>query len=186
MLLVVGLGNPGARYESTRHNIGFKIVEALAGSAAWTERFKGNFCLINDAHKLGVLKPSTFMNLSGQSVRAASDFYKIAPADVLVVHDELDVPWRQLRLKLGGGEAGHNGLRSVTEHLGTRDYYRLRVGIGRPPPEFQGSGADFVLQAFAPVQKAELPDFIAEGVAAIRLFIERGASQAMNEVNRKR
>jgi peptidyl-tRNA hydrolase, PTH1 family len=187
VFLIVGLGNPGARYAETRHNVGFMAVEAFSAEIAWAERFKGHFALHgNGDARVALLKPGTFMNRSGESVRAAADFYKISPGDVLVVHDELDLPWLQVRLKLGGGEAGHNGLRSISECLGTRDYYRLRLGIGRPPSDFRGDGADFVLQAFPPAQKAELPDLISNSVTALRLFTERGAAAAMNEVNRKR
>lgn len=187
MFLIVGLGNPGARYEDTRHNVGFMAVEAFAGAAVWTERFKGHVAQLGQGDdRVFVLKPATFMNRSGQSVRAALDFYKIEVGNLLVLHDELDLPWLQVRLKFGGGEAGHNGLRSISESLGSRDYHRLRLGIGRPPPEFRGDGADFVLQAFPPVQKAELPDLISSSVSAIKLFTERGSAAAMNEINRKR
>ncbi len=188
MILVVGLGNPGARYASTRHNIGFAVADQLAGATvSWSERFKGFFCLagVGD-QRVGILKPQTYMNRSGESVRPACDFYKVLREDVLVIHDELDVPFGDVRLKHGGGEAGHNGLRSVTQHLGGRDYYRLRIGIGRPPPDFSGSVADFVLQAFAPAEAGEIEDLARRGAQAARLFVERGPQAAMNEVNRKK
>jgi PTH1 family peptidyl-tRNA hydrolase len=181
------LGNPGARYAATRHNVGFMVVDQLGAAGPWVERFKGQFCLwSHGSERVGLLKPQTFMNLSGQSVRAALDFYKIDKSRLLVVCDELDVPFNQLRLKFGGGEAGHNGVRSISEQLGSRDFHRLRVGIGRPPADFKGSGADFVLQAFAAAEAAELPQFLERCTAAVKLFIERGPEVAMNETNRKR
>ncbi len=133
--LVVGLGNPGSEYAETRHNAGFWFCERLArelGTAFSKEaRFHG---LAANARADGVwlLMPQTFMNRSGQSVAALARFYRIAPAEILVVHDELDIPPGQLRLKFGGGLGGHNGLKDITAHLGTQDFWRLRVGIGHP------------------------------------------------------
>ena len=133
--LVVGLGNPGAEYAETRHNAGFWFCERLARelgvSFSKEARFHG---LAANARGDGVwlLMPQTFMNRSGQSVAALARFYRIAPAEILVVHDELDIPPGQLRLKFGGGLGGHNGLKDITAHLGTQDYWRLRVGIGHP------------------------------------------------------
>ena len=133
--LVVGLGNPGAEYSETRHNAGFWFCERLAGrlgaELSREARFHG---LAGRAREAGVwlLLPQTYMNRSGQSVGALIRFHRIAPAEVLVVHDELDVPPGQLRLKFGGGLGGHNGLKDITAHLGTRDYWRLRIGIGHP------------------------------------------------------
>lgn len=189
MILVAGLGNPGSRYAETRHNIGFIVVErvvARAGGTPWRPRFSG---LISELTLAGeralVLEPQTFMNRSGEAVRAAAAFYKIQPREVLVVHDELDLPFGTVRLKLGGGEAGHNGLRSVTEQLGTRDYVRLRVGIGKPPPGFRGDGADFVLQAFAPAERASVDDLVERASSAVALFAERGLEHAMNVTHRR-
>ncbi|KAB2966802.1 aminoacyl-tRNA hydrolase [Zoogloea sp.] len=133
--LIVGLGNPGAEYSETRHNAGFWFCERLArelGSSFSKEaRFHG---LAANARNEGVwlLMPQTFMNRSGQSVAALARFYRITPAEILVVHDELDIPPGQLRLKFGGGMGGHNGLKDITAHLGTQDYWRLRIGIGHP------------------------------------------------------
>lgn len=189
MFLLVGLGNPGARYAATRHNIGFGVAERFAGSAAWRERFSGSTATVELSGaadgKVLVVKPLTFMNESGRSVRAACDFYRIAPAQVIVAHDELDLPFADVRLKLGGGEAGHNGLRSISSHLGTRDYIRLRVGIGRPPSEFQGRGADFVLQAFAPHETPQLGGLLERATQAAVSVVQRGLEAAMNEVNRR-
>lgn len=188
MFLVVGLGNPGERYAATRHNVGFMVVDELAREAEpWVQRFRGSFSLLRvGAERVGLLKPQTYMNLSGESVRPAIDFYKISAERVLVAHDELDLEFGGVRLKFGGGEAGHRGLRSLSQNLGTRDYHRLRIGIGRPPGDFAGSPADFVLQAFAPAEAGQLDDLVQRSANAARLWIERGAEAAMNEVNRKR
>ncbi len=188
MILVVGLGNPGSRYAKTRHNAGFMLADALARDYGFTfrQKFNGEFEQFELAGiKLGVLKPQMFMNRSGQSVRACCDFYRVAPSSVLVAHDELDVEFGQLRFKLGGGEAGHNGLRDISRHLGTKDYFRLRLGIGRPPSDFQGKGADFVLQAFAPAEAPVVDQLISKGVEAVRAFVVSGADAAMNEFNRR-
>ena len=189
MFLLVGLGNPGARYASTRHNIGFGAADRLAASAGWKERFSGQYSAIDGvggtSERLGLLKPLTFMNESGRSVRAACDFFRIAPQQVIVAHDELDLEFGDVRLKFGGGEAGHNGLRSISSHLGTKDYVRLRIGIGRPPSEFKGRGADFVLQAFAPTETPRLGEILEKAAQAALLVVQRGTEAAMNEVNRR-
>lgn len=149
MKLLVGLGNPGREYENTRHNVGFMVVDEVragGGLPAWKAGFKG---LVSkgklDGGEVVLLKPQTFMNLSGASVQAAAAFYKVAPQDVLVVHDELDIPLAQVKFKVGGGDAGHNGLRSITAALGA-GYARLRFGIGRPVHKAQVT--DYVLHRF--------------------------------------
>lgn len=151
MRLIVGLGNPGAEYAPTRHNVGFMladVVREVFGFPAFSKKFKG---LVSkgrvDGGDVVLLKPQTFMNLSGASVREAVTFYKLKPADMLVVHDELDVPLGQLKFKVGGGDAGHNGLKSITAELGTAEYARLRFGIGRPA--HKGQVSDYVLHSFA-------------------------------------
>ncbi len=188
MHLVVGLGNPGPRYAQTRHNAGFMVLSGLApADAVWQQKFKARFCAAKlGVRSVGLLEPQTFMNRSGESVRAAFDFYKLDLPALLVVHDELDLPFGQIRLKLGGGEAGHNGLRSISQLMGSKDYHRLRIGVGRPPRDFPGSPADFVLQAFAPDEQSGLVDLIDRGVNAVRSFVEQGSQAAMNEINRKR
>jgi PTH1 family peptidyl-tRNA hydrolase len=184
--LVVGLGNPTARYHGTRHNIGFRVADVLLDGDATVERFDGVLGkLTMGGRSVVVLKPMTYMNASGRSVRPAVDFYKVDPTRLIVVHDELDVPLGQVRLKLGGGEAGHNGLRSISQELGSKDYVRLRVGIGRPPKEFLGSVSDFVLQAFPLAEQAAVDGLVQSACSAIRLVLERGFDSAMNEVNRK-
>jgi PTH1 family peptidyl-tRNA hydrolase len=146
--LVVGLGNPGREYASHRHNVGFLVVEELASrlradafrdkfSAQWTRGACRSGAAGGD-EQVVLLQPQTFMNESGRSVQPAAAFFKVEPGNVLVVHDELDLPFGDVRLKMGGGHAGHNGLRSIIQHLGTSDFPRLRFGVGRPPPGFRG------------------------------------------------
>lgn len=188
MILVAGLGNPGKRYADTRHNLGFLVVERLGGraSASFRDKFSGKFAEVELAGaRVGLLAPQTYMNESGRSVGAAATFFKVAPADVVIVHDELDLPFGVVRLKLGGGEAGNNGLKSVSAHLGTKDYARVRVGIGKPPPGFAGTGADFVLQAFAPEERAVLDDLVDKASDTVALFVGKGLEHAMNVTNRR-
>jgi len=189
VILVVGLGNPGKKYAATRHNLGFLVVDRVverAAAPAYREKFSGAFTDFERAGtRMGVLKPATYMNDSGRSVLAAAAFYKIAPGEVLIVHDELDLAFGDVRLKRGGGEAGHNGLKSVTQHLGTKDYVRLRLGVGKPPPGFHGSGADFVLEGFALAERAQVGDIVERAADAVALFVERGLEHAMNVTNRR-
>lgn len=184
--LVVGLGNPTSRYQATRHNVGYRVADSLLSSEPTFEKFDGVMGKLTlERQSVVVLKPQTYMNLSGRSVRPAMDFYKVDHSRLIVVHDELDVAFGQVRLKWGGGEAGHNGLRSISQELGTKDYVRLRVGIGRPPKEFLGQVADFVLQAFPPAEEALIDDLVQKATSAIRLVLGRGFDSAMNEVNRR-
>ncbi len=136
MFLFVGLGNPGPEYENNRHNIGFRVIDRMAEkfrAPSFRKKFLGEYaeCII-DGVKCGLLKPQTFMNLSGQSVQAAMRFYKIPVESLFVFHDELDLPLMKMRVKTGGGAAGHNGLKSIDEHLGSQNYTRVRIGIGHP------------------------------------------------------
>ncbi len=135
--LIVGLGNPGADYEQTRHNAGFWFVDQIAhqygGTLKLESRYHGQLCRINvEGHDLRLLKPTTFMNRSGQAVAALTNYFKITPEEILIAHDELDIPCGSCRLKKGGGHGGHNGLRDIINALGTRDFYRLRIGIDHP------------------------------------------------------
>ena len=149
--LIVGLGNPGAEYENTRHNAGEWFVSAISSQAKvkWRHetKFQGLHSIAHDCH---LLIPQTFMNLSGQSVKALSHFYKIPPQSILVAHDEIDLPVGVVRLKYDGGDGGHNGLKDIIRHLGTRQFYRLRIGVGRP--ENSQDVVDYVLH---PPKKAE-------------------------------
>jgi PTH1 family peptidyl-tRNA hydrolase len=189
LFLVVGLGNPGARYQATRHNAGFMVVDELASraGASFRAKFSGEVAEIDLASARALLlKPSTFMNRSGESVQAAASFYKVPLDSMVVVHDELDVPFGQQRLKQGGGDAGHNGLKSVTAHLSSPAYMRLRFGIGRPPVEFGGTPADFVLEAFASAEKAALPELLKSAADTVGLIASRGFAAAMNQVNQRK
>ena len=149
--LIVGLGNPGRQYADTRHNIGFKVVDRLAERAGtdFRRKYDGRFCetRIGEA-RVALLEPETFMNLSGRSVRTAARFYKLAPDEVIVVYDDIELPFDRVRAKAGGGLKGHNGLRSMADSLGTPDFLRVRCGVGRPRRGHPRSIADYVLGAF--------------------------------------
>ena len=188
MKLVVGLGNPGPKYARNRHNVGFMVVDqlrSLAGFPDWREKFSGEFTKGSVAGEdVVLLKPMTYMNDSGRSVQAAAAFFHVgrdAESEMLVIHDELDVPFGEVRLKIGGGHAGHNGLRSMMDVLGGA-FARVRVGIGRPPPAFRGDVADFVLQDFDSLEAATLPDIVNKSADAARQWIDKGAT-AMNTTN---
>jgi peptidyl-tRNA hydrolase, PTH1 family len=187
MWLVVGLGNPGRSYESHRHNVGFMVVDALhakLGGDAFRSKFAGEIARATRRDEtLLLLKPQTFMNLSGQSVQPAAAFHKVEPSRVLVIHDELDVPFDDLRLKLGGGHAGHNGLRSIIQSLGTPEFPRLRIGIGRPPPTFKGEIAGFVLSPFTADERAKLDLVLSRAVESVLDVCARGLGPATNKLN---
>jgi PTH1 family peptidyl-tRNA hydrolase len=183
--LVVGLGNPGRKYERNRHNVGFMVVDRLRaahGLPDFREKFSG---LFTKGDALALLEPQTFMNLSGDSVQPAAAFLKVDPGEIVVVHDELDLPWGEVRLKVGGGHAGHNGLRSLIQRLGTPEFVRVRVGIGRPPPGFRGDVADFVLADFDAMERAELPDVVDRAASAVDRVRKDGVAAAMNALNTK-
>lgn len=151
---VVFLGNPGREYERTRHNAGFLVADRWMRAAPWQQKFKGEWATVTLAgRKFGLLRPATFMNLAGESVRAAGDFFKITPQAWLAVHDDIELPFGEVRLQVGGGLGGHNGLRSLRQHLGTDGFHRLRVGVGRP---VHGDVASFVLGRFTPDEEIEL------------------------------
>jgi len=157
-LLVVGLGNPGREYERNRHNVGWLVVDELARrhDASWREKFSGRLAELRiDDHRVALLKPETYMNDSGSAVGAARRFYKLEPDAVLVVHDEVDLEHGRLQARMGGGLAGHNGLRSVAAHLKTPEFMRLRVGVGRPGRGDRRPVADYVLSDFEPADDAE-------------------------------
>lgn len=191
MHLVVGLGNPGRKYEKNRHNVGFMAVDRLAGVhglPAFTSKFSGRFTrgeisVGERRYPVGLLEPETFMNVSGDSVQPAAGFLKVAPAQIIVVHDELDVSFAEVRLKVGGGHAGHNGLRSLIARLGTPDFVRVRVGVGRPPPDFRGEVADYVLGDFAAPERSRLDEVLDRACFAVEKVVALGAAAAMNLVN---
>jgi PTH1 family peptidyl-tRNA hydrolase len=190
VILVVGLGNPGREHENRRHNAGFMVADALRSASGWPEyrsRFDGWW---TRGELLGqpvvLLKPQTFMNLSGDSVQPAAAFLKVAPADIVVVHDELDLSWPEIRIKVGGGHAGHNGVRSIQQRLGTAEFARLRLGVGRPPASYLGTVADWVLSGWGPEEHAGLPDLTLRAVAAVRSIAGDGLAPAMKLVNTKK
>lgn len=184
--LVVGLGNPGGEYERTRHNVGFMVADALA------ERVGGRFAVHKksgadliqarlDGRQVLIAKPRTFMNVSGRPVAALAKFFSVPPTEVIVVHDELDLPFGAVRLKRGGGEGGHNGLRSVSAALTTKDYLRVRFGIGRPPG--RQDPADFVLKPFAAAERKEVPVIVEQAADAVELLLRLGLEAAQNQLH---
>jgi PTH1 family peptidyl-tRNA hydrolase len=189
LLLVVGLGNPGREHEGQRHNVGFVVTGELQrtwGLPDFRSKWSGLFTRGEvQGRPVALLQPQTYMNLSGDSVQPAAAFLGVAAADVLVVHDELDLPWKDIRIKVGGGHAGHNGLRSILQRLGTPDFLRVRVGIGRPPPGFQGDVADWVLSRFDPEERAELPDVVRRAADAVSRVLSDGVAGAMLAVHTK-
>jgi PTH1 family peptidyl-tRNA hydrolase len=183
-LLVAGLGNPGREYGRNRHNVGWLVVDELARrhDGAWKGKFNGKLAEIRiDGHKVALLKPETYMNDSGRAVKAAMRFFKLEPDAVLVVHDESDLPLARLQARLGGGTAGHNGLRSVAAHLGTPDFLRLRVGVGRPERGDPRPLADYVLSDFQPHEDPER--LVAAAADAVELLDAEGLEAAQRAVN---
>lgn len=186
LVLVVGLGNPGLNYEVTRHNVGFWAVADLAdrygSSFSLNSRLKAQMAsIVRPEAKYLLAKPITYMNLSGEAVQALARFHKLSPEDVIVVHDELDLAPSQLRLKLGGGDNGHNGLKSIRSHLGTGDFYRVRVGIGRPPG--RQPSADWVLAKMKPKEFEALRVDAAVAADAIEYLVTNGLAAAQNKFN---
>jgi peptidyl-tRNA hydrolase, PTH1 family len=185
-LLVVGLGNPGREYAGNRHNVGWMVVDELARrhDGSWRSKFSGQLAEIRlDGHKLALLKPETYMNDSGKSVGAAMRFFKLEPDAVLVVHDEGDFDLGRLQLRLGGGTAGHNGLRSIAQYLKTPDFIRLRVGVGRPERGDPRPLADYVLSDFAPHEDADT--LVARAADAVETLDADGIERAQAAVNRR-
>jgi peptidyl-tRNA hydrolase, PTH1 family len=183
-LLVVGLGNPGREYARNRHNVGHMIVDELARrhGGAWRAKFSGQVADVRiDDHKVGLLKPETFMNESGRAVQAAARFFKLEPDAILVVHDDSDLDSGRLQARLGGGLAGHNGLRSVAQHLGTPEFLRLRVGVGRPGRGDQRALADYVLSNFEPHEDAEA--IVARAAEAVETLDAEGLDAAQRQFN---
>ena len=190
MKLIVGLGNPGSKYDGTRHNAGFALVDLLA-AAHKTEfqsekKFKGELaCFSHPTHsKVFLLKPSTFMNLSGESVVAVCQFYKLQPSDVMILHDELDLPLNSMRFVKNGSPAGHNGLRSIIQHLGTQEFARLKIGIGRPIHPGHAV-VDFVLQKFVGEEEARITAVYNRCLQGLSAFLDSGLDITMNRYNQK-
>jgi PTH1 family peptidyl-tRNA hydrolase len=195
MKLVVGLGNPGKQYVGTRHNIGFEAVDLLARRLGWISgpgefeksaraKFDGlamDGSVIGLDEKLMLLKPMTYMNLSGKSIQAAMAFYRIAPTDLMVVLDDLALPCGRLRIRPGGSSGGHNGLKDIERALGTDQYPRLRIGIDAPPPFLPGK--DYVVQPFSADQRKAVAPAIEKSTSALMTWMEKGVVAAMNAFN---
>lgn len=187
--LVVGLGNPGDKYSSTRHNIGFMVADELAN------RYTGKFsshkyrALVSEvrlgvgseAPKLIIVKPSTYMNDSGNAVAPLAKYFNTAPQQIIAIHDELDIPFNAIRVKLGGGDNGHNGLKSLTQSLSTPEYFRIRVGIGRPTtPQ---DTADYVLDNFSKAERSVVPDLALRACDAIESLVNKGLENTQQNFN---
>lgn len=182
--LIVGLGNPGQQYARTRHNLGFLVIDRLVqrwSAGSYRSKFNGDHLKATYGHaEVALLKPLGFMNCSGESVQPAAAFFKVAPARLLVVHDELDLPFGALRLKQGGGTAGHNGLRSIVQQLGTPEFLRLRVGIGRPT---HGNVVSYVLSDFSGDEPITLPGVVDRAAEAIEWYLQDGLAAAMQRLH---
>jgi PTH1 family peptidyl-tRNA hydrolase len=185
-LLVVGLGNPGPRYETTRHNLGFLVADILAdriGSGFKVHKRSGAEVATGrlGGRSIVLAKPRVYMNESGRQVGPLANFYSVDPADVIAIHDELDIDFGRIRLKLGGGEGGHNGLRSVASALGTKDFQRVRIGIGRPPG--RKDPATYVLENFSAAERQEVGTICEQAADATELLIQLGLETAQNTVH---
>lgn len=185
MKAIVGLGNPGRDYEKTRHNIGFMVVDRLAelwGGEIFKAKFQGHFAEARlGTQKVVLLKPQTYMNLSGQSVVALANFYKVTPTDILVIHDDLDLPVGKLRGRARGGSGGHNGLKSIAALLGSEDFPRLKMGVGRPPG--RQPAAAYVLESFRPEEHTVIKEMIERACDAAALWVSQGINDVMNRFN---
>jgi len=183
-LLVAGLGNPGREYERTRHNAGWLVLDELARrhGGSWRSKFSGSLAevRVGDA-RLALLKPETYMNESGRSLGAAARFFKVEPEQVLVVHDDVDLETGRLQARAGGGLAGHNGLRSLAQHVGSQDFLRLRIGVGRPGRGDRRSIADWVLSPFAPEDDADA--LVARSADAVEKIVAEGLQEAQQRFN---
>jgi peptidyl-tRNA hydrolase, PTH1 family len=186
--LVVGLGNPGPAYRGNRHNVGFMVLDLLAARVGGRfKAHKGRADVVEarlgppPAPRVVLAKPKSYMNESGGPVASMRDFFKVAPEQLVVVHDELDLPYGTLRLKRGGGDNGHNGLRSITKSLGTREYLRVRVGIGRPPGRMDP--ADYVLRDFSAAERKDLEFEVDRAADAVEALVRDGLEAAQNRYN---
>lgn len=185
MRVVVGLGNPGKQYHGTRHNVGFAVVDALA-SSPHAGRFQSRFSaqvaeLMEGTEKVLLVKPETFMNLSGRAVRQVMDFYQLEPTNLLVVCDDVNLPLGKLRVRTKGSHGGHNGLRDIQNHLGTAEYPRLRIGVDAAGEK--GEMVDHVLGRFRPSERPVIDEAIAAGAQAVSVWAQQGIEVCMNRFN---
>jgi PTH1 family peptidyl-tRNA hydrolase len=185
--LVAGLGNPGSKFAGTRHNIGFMVAEELAARSGISLKKNGYQGIYGVGRVAGeevtILLPQTFMNLSGVSVVSACKSLGVDPGDLIVVHDDIDLSFGTLKIRVGGGHGGHNGIRSICGVLGRGDFVRVKIGVGRPPAG--GDVAGFVLNPFGAAERARLEAVVANSAAAVETLLARGAAQAMNEFNNR-
>jgi peptidyl-tRNA hydrolase, PTH1 family len=183
--MIAGLGNPGARYAGTRHNLGAMVIEQLLEQSGSSLKRHKSGCMIAETELGGervvLARPLSYMNESGRPLRDLARWYKIPVDRVVVVHDEFDLPFGDVRVKVGGGLAGHNGLRSIVNHFGTKDFARVRIGISKPPGRKQGT--DHVLDEFDSRERRDLPEVIDRAAHAVERILEAGLERAMNEVN---
>ncbi len=184
--LIVGLGNPGDQYIDTRHNIGFKFINAILKkyASAKTIQFKSHvYSIQNETNTIRLIKPQTFMNLSGEAVQQVMQFYKITPAEICIVSDDLDVPFGRVRIRVKGGAGTHNGMKSIIKMIGTTDFLRLRLGIGAQP-EFMDASA-YVLQNFSSDEQAILPNMLSQIMSDFFTHIDQSTDILMNRLNPK-
>ncbi|RKY77227.1 aminoacyl-tRNA hydrolase [candidate division KSB1 bacterium] len=170
--LITFLGNPGNDYARTRHNIGMMVAEYISNdySLSWQKKFRGLYSYINfSGRKIHLLQPETFMNKSGESIKPCSDFFKIDPENILVVHDEIELKFGVIDIKYSGGLGGHNGLRSIVQHLGTKDFFRLRIGVSKPQ---YGDVAGYVLSNFTSEEQEHIPEILTESKKAVELILK--------------
>jgi PTH1 family peptidyl-tRNA hydrolase len=183
-LLLAGLGNPGREYARTRHNVGWLVADALAArcGGSWREKFSGRLAEVRlDGLRLALLKPETYMNESGKSIGAAARFFKVEPGSLLVVHDDVDLEEGRLQARLAGGLAGHNGLRSIAQVLGTQEFLRLRIGVGRPGRGDRRSVADYVLSDFEPT--VDLDALVGRAADAVESLVREGLEVTQQRFN---
>lgn len=191
MWMVVGLGNPGKKYARNRHNIGFMVLDMLVdkcSESAWREKFGGTMCSATlSEDKVVLLKPMEYMNNSGFAVARAAHFHQIESNHIIVIHDEIDLPLGRIRVKAGGGHGGHNGIRSIAEQLGSPDFLRVRVGVGKPTRDDGSAGegevSRHVLSDFSSEEQATVEEIIPTALEAVRTIVQRGVRTAMNEYN---
>jgi PTH1 family peptidyl-tRNA hydrolase len=185
--IIVGLGNPGIQYRMTRHNIGFQVVDRLAQISHLSIRTKRFNSLYGtgriDSQQVVLAKPSTFMNRSGEAVNKAADFFHLSVEDLVVVHDDLDLPFGRLRFKRRGGDGGHQGVRSIIEVTGENNFLRLKVGIGRPP--WGMDPTEYVLEAFDKIEQSHLDQILLQAAESLRVMLLEGLEKAMNQFQRK-
>ena len=188
MYIIAGLGNPTREYEKTRHNVGFDTIDVLAdklNTSVDEKKFKGLYGRgIIAGEKVILLKPQTFMNLSGESIREAADFYKIDPEEIIVIYDDISLEPGQLRIRLKGSAGGHNGIKNIIAHLGTQEFPRIKVGVGAKPPKMDL--ADYVLSRFGAEEQKVMDEAFQEAAEAAVMMMTTGAERAMNHYNAKK